>query len=112
MAGECLLRLSQVISFCDDHVKPIKEGSAILDCDPPRLKIGVLPTPVESTADKNVLQIRGICLSASKKNEPPYKIDINLSANGAVFIRVHCTCKGGASGKCKHCVVALITLTR
>lgn len=60
------------------------------------------------------IKICAVCLQTSALQSHPHQItgEIKISCGAAKIFSMHCTCKAGAGGRCKHISAFLILLTR
>ncbi|CAG9769675.1 unnamed protein product [Ceutorhynchus assimilis] len=60
------------------------------------------------------IKICAVCLQTSALQSHPHQItgELKISNGAAKIFNMHCTCKAGAGGKCKHISAFLILLTR
>ncbi|KAK9720499.1 YqaJ-like viral recombinase domain [Popillia japonica] len=62
---------------------------------------------------ENVISVYGLCLQTSALDSNPHEITGKLAITTSVkFVKMHCSCKAGNSGRCKHVSAFLIKCIR
>lgn len=98
-----LVEISKIFEYVDGHKRPLVEAEMLIKAGYV-IKCGIL------RRNEEVYQIGALCLQSSNIHGKPHDIKMFIRKEG--FCDVHCTCKGGINGKCKHSVAVLLLLSR
>lgn len=101
------LSIITIIDYVGGEKKrPVIEGEALLDAG------HIIMCGVKDEG-KGFAKIEALCLQTSDLNGRPHKIDVLLKEEKeTVHISGSCSCKAGASSKCKHFVGTLLHVNR
>lgn len=90
-----------------EHSKCVVEGENVLNA-------GHLILAGKTGHSDNTTFIYGLCLQSSAIFQQPHEIKGELINSGGVLtiLKMHCSCKAGNSGRCKHISAFLIKCIR
>lgn len=91
------LTLVDIMLYIGDGVRMLREGEAVHKAQ---------HIIFAGWDDKN-RHIKAACLRSTTPKQTPHKISLQLCEAVKDWV-LHCSCKGGANGRCKHCVAALL----
>lgn len=100
-----MIEIEEIAEYIDGHSRPMVESRLIL-------RSGYLQKLGLVKNDDKLVHIRGISLQVSHPSNEPVEINLKISKPFPGYIMyAHCTCTGGTTGKCKHSVAVMRSLT-
>lgn len=119
---EYLLSLNEILSFVNDDVY-VGQKMRVYDHAEKVLQSNHLLFVGKRVLNEKVAEIFALCLQFSDpNNSAPHELNLKKEFKGTVDVKgqkavkvlfsCQCTCKAGASGKCKHSVALLLFLNR
>lgn len=90
------------------HSKCVVEGENVVNAG--HL---ILAGKNQEACGPDVISVYGLCLQTSALDSNPHEITGKLAITTSVkFVKMHCSCKAGNSGRCKHVSAFLIKCIR
>uniref|UniRef100_A0A6P7H3Y7 Uncharacterized protein LOC114344070 isoform X1 n=1 Tax=Diabrotica virgifera virgifera TaxID=50390 RepID=A0A6P7H3Y7_DIAVI len=104
------LKIAEYMAYlqCSAHSKCVVEGENVLDA-------GHLILAGKTVQHLNKIFIYGLCIQSSAINQNPHEIKgelMTIKGNVLKINAMHCSCKAGNSGRCKHISAFLVKCVR
>lgn len=95
--------MSEIVTYIGTGARPYKEGERAYNAKHV-MYCGV------SKSTNDLTEIKALCLQTSSPFDKPHELTVEIK--NEKLSSVHCSCKAGVSGTCKHSVAVLMKLNR